>query len=156
MSLDYLRRFTCDNKATTTALVALWLPVLTLLLAALVDVGLVMVHKERLTNAAEFGAQAGGVAIGGIVIEKAEAHNPPDDATDPLLYLTDEDRAAIMNDSRVRAAVDSIISKNLDVSDPLLHVTVVYPNNTIDCTNGVRSVELKVITSFAQKSLPLE
>lgn len=121
-----------DESGNVAALTALFIPVLVLLIAMLIDFGILILHHARLERTAEFAVQAGAVVVGDLIVEKAEAHNPPDDAVDPLVYLDDADRAAIEADPRVREAVDAYIDSNKDRTLPVVWEWH-YSDNLMNC-----------------------
>lgn len=135
-----------DTRGVVTILAALFLPVIVILLAAVVDIGLTAARREKLQATTDFAAQAGGSMVSDIVVEKAEAHNPPPDATDPLPYLTDDDRIAVANDSRIRDAVQRFIDQNRVGQPGTPIVTMVYPDNTVNCagTRDQKSIDLRL------------
>lgn len=143
-----------DQRGVVAVLAALFLPVVLLLLAVLVDAGLLMVRREKLKATAVFAAQAGGTMVSDIIVEKATAHNPPPDATDPLLYLTDDDRVAIGSDPRVGAAVQTYIDANRAGIAEAPTVTIRYPDNTISCT-GTRDEKHMNLRVAIEETIPI-
>ncbi len=128
------RNWCKDEKGNIATVSALLLPVVVVYMAVVVDAGLLMAKKTHLQALAELAAQAGAVEIGNLVVQKAQAHNPPPEATDPLPYLTDEDRAAITADPQVPSIVQDYLDYNNAANLPL-NLTISYPDNAMNC-NG--------------------
>lgn len=135
-----------DSRGVIAILAALVLPIAVFLLAVLVDMGMAFVIRSRLQATAELATQAGAVTIGDLIVARAEANNPPPEATDPLLYLSDDDIRVIVSDTSVSASVQQYIAYNHQGIEGTPNVTIWYPNNTVYCdgTADQRRVDLRV------------
>jgi hypothetical protein len=135
-----------DDAGTVAVIAALVIPVVLVLMAAAVDLGITMVRKARIVSTSELAVQAGAVTIGDLIIQYAEANNPPPEATDPLLYLTDDDIIAITSHTLVTEKVQEYITLNRTGVGEVPVIDVWYPDNSIFCdgTAEQRRVDLKV------------
>lgn len=135
-----------DTRGVIAVLAALVLPIAVFLIAVIVDMGTAFFIRARLNATTELAAQAGAVTIGDLIVARAEANNPPPEATDPLLYLTDDDIRAIASDASVTASIQQYIAYNRQGIEGVPDITIWYPDNTIFCDGPAeqRRVDIKV------------
>jgi hypothetical protein len=141
-------------RGATLVVVAVLMAAFLVFTAFVIDIAAAYVLRARLYNVADTAVDAGMATVSDLIIEFAEAREPnPEDGTDPLTVLTDEDRSAIISDTRVQTAVETYLESNLasygQARTTLTSEEITFPANTLfnaDCSvQNEQFVDLEVV-----------
>ena len=145
-------------QGSIVVLFAVLLPIIIMIFIWAINLGILAIRKAQLRNAADLASQAGAGVISQLIIAKAQSHNPPPAASNPLIYLTDNDRSTIANDLAVKFIVEDYLEKNWPAENPQVdfpNSQIEYPANIVNCNGSLeqKSIDLKVDLSVTSKSL---
>lgn len=144
------------KRGSTMVLVVVILAAILTVTAFLVDAAAAYITQARLYNLADAGADAGSATLTDLILGQALIREPnPPDGADPINYLTEEDRQAILADPRVVEAARNYVEQNrAPYNLNLSAVEVQYPVQPVICgAGGQRQAEILVMVRRTQSFL---